>query len=58
MPLITQGLLFSHIPKTAGTSLRKSIRKYSRRWKVYADYSEGNATTSGFINRPPTIAAR
>lgn len=49
MQLVTRGVLFSHIPKTAGTSLRVSTRKSSWSWKVYGDYDVGSRTTSPLI---------
>jgi len=49
MQLVTRGLLFSHIPKTAGTSLRVSTKRSSWNWKVYADYGENSHVTSSII---------
>ena len=46
---MNKGLLFSHIPKTAGTSLRMSIKRHVKDWKVYSDYDVDNPTTSRFI---------
>jgi hypothetical protein len=51
MYLSDKGLLFAHIPKTAGTSFRRSVERYVRGWKVYSDYSESNATTSRIIRK-------
>jgi len=49
MQLVTRGVLFSHIPKTAGTSLRVSTRKSSWSWKVYSDYDVESRSTSPLI---------
>jgi len=49
MQLVTRGLLFSHIPKTAGTSLRVSTIKASWSWKVYSDYDVESRVTSPLI---------
>ena len=49
MQLNNKGLLFSHIPKTAGTSFRRSVERFAKGWKVYSDYEESNPTTSRII---------
>ena len=54
MSLNNKGLLFSHIPKTAGTSFRKSINGFSLLgfffgWKACFDYGSENKATSEFI---------
>jgi hypothetical protein len=49
MQLVTRGVLFCHIPKTAGTSLRVSTRKSNWSWKVYADYDVESRSTSTLI---------
>ncbi len=49
MQLVTRGVLFSHIPKTAGTSLRVSTRKSSWSWKVYSDYDVDSRSTSPLV---------
>jgi Sulfotransferase family len=49
MQLVTRGVLFCHIPKTAGTSLRVSTRKSNWSWKVYADYDVESRSTSSLV---------
>ena len=44
-----KGLLFSHIPKTAGTSFRKSADRFAFTWKIYCDYGLENKITSSII---------
>ena len=51
MQLNDTGLLFSHIPKTAGTSLRLSVQRHVKSWKVYSDYDADNPTTSRIIRK-------
>ena len=51
MYLPHKGLLFAHIPKTAGTSFRLSVERHVKGWKVYSDYGETNATTSRWIRK-------
>lgn len=51
MQLNEKGLLFAHIPKTAGTSLRLAVQRHVKGWKVYADYDVDNPTTSRKIRK-------
>jgi hypothetical protein len=51
MDLSDKGLLFVHVPKTAGTSFRLSVERHVKGWKVYSDYGEDNATTSRIIRK-------
>ena len=44
-----KGLLFPHIPKTAGTSFRKSADRYAFTWTVHGDYGPNNKATSSLI---------
>jgi hypothetical protein len=44
-----KGLLFSHIPKTAGTSFRKSVARFAFTWTVHGDYGPDNKSTSSLI---------
>jgi len=49
MQLVTRGILFSHIPKTAGTSFRVATNRYAWGWKVYSDYDMKSRMTSRII---------
>lgn len=51
MYLSDKGLLFAHIPKTAGTSFRRSVERYVWGWKVYSDYGANNPATSRLIRK-------
>lgn len=44
-----RGVLFSHIPKTAGTSFRVAAKRSLWGWKVYGDYEANPKVTSSII---------
>lgn len=44
-------ILFLHVPKTAGTSFKKSVRKSSRIKSLLTDYGKDNQFTTGWLNQ-------